>query len=654
MRKVLFLLLFTIPLILNAQNVELNRVNAKEEFMWGVKFFNQGLYEKSVFSFEKSLSYDSTDNITHLWLGKAYYMKGALQAALKEWDIVKEAKESPLWLDNTIDIVNSEIGVINTLYTPGELVTHYKKEFIRPSSILPLEDGSSFVVSFLNNRISRVNINGAILETFNGGVEEFNRPYDIVKLDNNFIVSEFMGDRVSIVNDLGIKTGEYIPKDYKFAGPSYMAMDNWNYLYVSDWGNKRVVKFDKDGNHVLSIGGDYLKGPTGVAAFNSRVFVSDQLAGVVLEFDISGNFKSILIDGLDSPEGLSIVDGNSLYIADGNILKEYLFSTKEVKLISDLEGKGNRITKAVKDINGNILVSDFNLNSYYSLTDLNTLYSGLFVTIDRINSINYPQIQVELNVMDRLGNPVVGLDNTNFLVSEGSRVLPQRDVTYRGSDNKDVSLSIILDFDKDLDNFFTGYYDTIETIINDSNFEDDINLIKAGELPTLLSDGGEILNTLSKSANDFSGDRCSIDLALKLASSTLMKSSKRREIILITDDKIKNSDFNKYSLDEISSSLKNNRISLTVLYLTRDSNDELDFIIEKSGGTSRYLFSGKGAKGLFDTYRKKLSGYYIITYDSLSDAIPGETFIPVEAEVNYIRKSGRSESGYFSPLKITK
>lgn len=656
MKRALLLILFiviTIPLI--SQNVELNRVNAKEEFMWGVKFFNQGLFEKAVFSFEKSLSYDSKDFDTHLWLGKAYYMKGDTQAALKEWDLLKQSDLSPLWLDNMIDVVNADIGVVNKLYIPGEWITHYKKEISRPISILPLTDGTVLIVSFLSNRITRVNMNGAIIETFNGGVEEFNRPFDIIAFDNSYLVSEFMGDKLSIINDLGIKVGEMVPKDYSFSGPGFMTLDNRGYIYVTDWGNKRVVKFDQNGTHILSIEHEKIKAPSGIVSKEDSIYVSDQLNGYILEFDQSGNYKSILVDKLESPEGLSIIKDQSLLIADGKSVKEFLFSTNEIRVVSNLEGKGSRITKAVYDLNGNTLVSDFNLGSFYSLTDINSLHGGLFVTIDRINSVNYPDIQIEVNVKNRFGNPVVGLDNSNFLISEASRVLPKRDVVYRGNDNEDIFLSVILDFDSSLKDYYAGYYDILETIENERRSSDRINIIQASSVPVILNNGGNLLDSISSiNPGDFTLERGGIDQAIKLSSSTLIQTSKRREILLITDGNSKNSDFAKYSLDEISSSLRNNRTSLTVLYLTREKNEELEYIIEKSGGSSRFLFSDKGVKGVLDTYRKKLSGYYIVNYTSLSEKQPGEQFIPVEAEVNYIRKSGRSESGYFSPIKITK
>lgn len=654
MRKILSILLLLIFTSLNSQDVDLNKVKAGDEFMWGVKFYNQGLYEKSVFSFEKSLSYDSINMDTHLWLGRAYYMKGDVQAALKEWKIVQESGKSPLWLDSIIEIITSDIGVANRLYTPGEWVTHYNKELLRPSSIYPLGDGSIMVVSFLDNLISRLSVNGSYIENFNGGIDGLNRPFDIATVDDGYIVTEFMGDRVVKLSSIGFKESEFTTTDYPISGPGFIAKDNSGYIYVTDWGNKRVVKFSSDGKHILSINHSSLKGPTGVAVFENRVFVSDSLNRRVLEFDRSGNYIGVLLNNLDGPEGLTITGESTLLVADTYSLKEYNFSTGEVSTVTDLEGKASRITKGVRDANGNTIVSDFNLNKYYSLTDINSLYTGLYITIDRINTLNYPDIQLELNIRDRLGNPIVGLDNSNLLISEGGRVLPERNIIFKGNDNRDLSLSLILDFDHELEDYFTGYYDLVETILNDTQPGDDLTVIQGAELPIVLGDKSNILENLSEiTTSGFTNSRGGIDQAIKLSSSSLIQSGKRREILLVTNSNSSNNDFNKYSLDEIISSLKNSRVSLNILYLTRERNRELDYISQATGGKSSFLFVNQGAKGFIDDMRDKKNSYYLVAYKSLSDSGPGDSYISVEAEVNYIRKSGRSESGYYTPGKIT-
>lgn len=653
--KLILLLSIFIHIAITSQDVELRKVNAKDEFKWGVKFYNQGLYEKSVFSFERSLSFDSSDFNTHLWLGHAYYMKGDVEAALKEWSLIQSNGTSPVWLDSAIEIISAGRGVINKLYSPNEWVPLYSKDFKRPSSLLALENGSVAIVSFMSNKLSFINTNGAVIDNINGGIEPFNRPFDVIRDDKDgFIVSEFMGDKVSFVNSIGIKTKIADTEDNPLSGPQYLTKDNKGYFYVSDWGNKRVCKFDMEGNLILTISNSLLKGPSGVLALGDNIYVADQLNRTVLLFDSSGNYLETLIDeGLDGPEGLSPGQQGSILIADGTSLKEYRIQDKTVSLVSDLQGKGSRITKGVIDSNGNVLATDFNLNEFYALTDVSSLYGGLYININRINIMSFPKIQMDIQVFNRLGEPIIGLDNTNFLVSEGSRIVPSRNIIFKGNDNNAVSMGIIFDLDTSMQPYFESFYDVTKSVYSEREPGDRFTLVKAGGIPSIIATPQD--NPL-EAVSDFSTtdfeSREGLDLSLKLAASSLIPSRDRRELVLITSGEIKEEDFVKYSLDEIRNFLVNNRISLSVIYVGQKVNEELEYIVEETGGISKYLFKGAGSKGILSDCREKKSGFYVIEYDSLGNIDNGEIYTPVELEVNYIRKSGRSEIGYFVPVKV--
>lgn len=652
-KRVTLLFIIFISSFIYAQDVELNRINAKDEYKWGVRFFNQGLYEKSVFSFERSLSFDSLDLRTHLWLGNAYYMKGDVDAALEEWEILNDKDEAPLWLEKNMEIISAQRGVLNRIYSPEEWVTLYDKSIIRPSSILTMDDGRTAVVSFLGNTITVFNSNGARIATFNGGFEAFNRPFDIIEDGNGgYIVSEFMGDKISFINALGIKVKTVNPEESPLSGPGYLTKDDAGYFYVSDWGNRRVCKFDMEGKYILSISDSQLGRPSGIISIDNRLFVADAINNKLFEFDNSGNLIDIIInEGLNSPEGLSLKEPESIIIADGLDLKEFNISSRELSIISDLQGDASRVTKGSIDVNGNTLAVDFNLGKFYSLTDISSLYGGLYIVIDRVINTGFPNMQIELQVYNRLGFPVIGLDNSNFLISENSKIVPEKDVLFRGSDNRSVDMSLIVDMDSSMKGYLENFYDISKIIEEELESDDSISLVKAGALPEIV-DNGAILDHISDiSIEEFKG-RDGIDFSIKLAASSLLSSRKSRELILVTDGHSTDLDFKKYSLNEISDFLKNNRISLSILYVEERVNDELEYLVGESGGSTKYLFSGLGPKGILSGIRDKKSGFYVVEYDSLKHIDNGEVFTTVEVEVNFIRKSGRSESGFFVPVKV--
>ena len=61
---------------------------------------------------------------------------------------------------------------------------------------------------------------------------------------------------------------------------------------------------------------DGFMSPTHIINYNDQLLVSDKLAGQVISIDETGN-KSVIIDGLNSPEGIAIKD-NAIYVFEGD------------------------------------------------------------------------------------------------------------------------------------------------------------------------------------------------------------------------------------------------------------------------------------------------------------------------------------------------
>jgi hypothetical protein len=98
--------------------------------------------------------------------------------------------------------------------------------------------------------------------------------------------------------------------------------------------------------------------------------------------------------------------------------------------------------------------------------------------------------------------------------------------------------------------------------------------------------------------------------------------------------------------------MKNNGISFYPVYLdAQKRNDELDFIARETGGTSQYLFQPRGILPLLEQVRSDVNGYYTVSYDSLAYTDFGRAYIPLSLEVNFIKKSGRDEMGFYAPLE---
>lgn len=129
--------------------------------------------------------------------------------------------------------------------------------------------------------------------------------------------------------------------------------------------------------------------PAGIAVVDGLVYVADAIKGAVYTFDTAGNFvQSLLPEGtLKQIESLREWNGN-LVASAGN--KAYLidiaFST-----VSELTSLGNvptKITAAVPDVNGSLLLIDHKNQTVEITSRINELAGGLFVLIKKFIRIN--------------------------------------------------------------------------------------------------------------------------------------------------------------------------------------------------------------------------------------------------------------------------
>ena len=116
----------------------------------------------------------------------------------------------------------------------------------------------------------------------------------------------------------------------QFRYPYGLAFDTDNYLYVSDYHNGRVQRFDVSGGYVCEYGkqgkgdGD-LDSPLGVVIHSNKVFIADTRNRRISVFQLNGQFCSIIgLGHLNSPHGVTVTTNNQLLVADN--MKNCIFS----------------------------------------------------------------------------------------------------------------------------------------------------------------------------------------------------------------------------------------------------------------------------------------------------------------------------------------
>lgn len=647
---------------------------AEQEFRRGVQAYYRGSYNDAILEFEKALSYLPSENIILEWLGKAYYRSGLEGTALAQWQLASDNGWGGLLLLNKIEIVrerrisdnsyDSPIKYTESGSYPGRSTDGKTLVFSQPTSILPNSDGTMWIAAYGSNEIFRMDINGFIIDRSFGSLSGFDRPMDIVRVsDGNLLVSEFAGDRLSLLGPGGRYIKSFGSKGIgigNLAGPQYIALDSLGNIYVSDFGNARIDVFDKDGNALFFFGEKTdsfvgLRAPTGVAVSGNNVYVADCVTGAVYHFDTSGNYLGLLC--LDNtfvhPEAMKPW-GKYLILCDNN--KIYSVDTDDGSVFENVS-TGNapsRVTCAVPDVNGNILAADFTSNEVYVMSKLSELVGGLFVQIESVNADNFPKITIEVKVENRHRQAVVGLKEKNFVVTEDRNSVQNYKFEGAAAANDFADITIVVD--RSLES--ASHEESIETAVREIAASMDgkgtLRIVSAGAVPVQEYEGspaGALNFSLQAVKNPLSA-YCSVDMAIRLAANALVAGQKKRAVVLVGTGNSPEGSFERYGLTDLTAYLNNNSIILSSILVTQNAaSREISYLCDHTDGNEYYVYRSQGLGSVVQDIIDFPSGLYVLSFDSSQQTLFGEKYLPVEVEVYLLNRSGRDNTGYFAPLE---
>ncbi|MDR2516437.1 MAG: NHL repeat-containing protein [Spirochaetaceae bacterium] len=661
-----------------------NALYAREEFRLGVQSFNRYAFNEAILSFERALSYRPGEALILEWLGRAYYRSGLEEIAIRQWQTAAEAygAGAPLSLilsGKAETVRNRRNAALRTdaavrYVEAGSFPGRYDgiTAFRQPSAVLPLEDGSAWVVAYGSNEIVQIDVNGIIRQRRRGPLNGFDRPYDLARGgDGRLFLSEYRGGRISVLSPAGewlAYIGSRGIAPGQLMGPQNIALDEADYLYVVDYGNRRIAKFDPGGAFITSFGGREAGGfagllsPTGIAAREGRVFVAD--GGKIYAFDPDGLYLGEVIGaGLLRPEGLRFFPGGGLITTDGNRL---LLVDVNTALITELGVAGNsrgRVLSAGLDRNGNILAVNFNTDEVLVMTPVDSLASGLFVQIDRVIADNFPLVTVEVQVQDRNRRPVVGLERRNFLLSEEGQAAAEQNFLYAGYRSAETDVAVLFERSPASRPFGDDMVQALRDISAASSRV--VSVVSASETPfrdwsAAASSAPPIRADLEKAARGGAESytaRWRFDLALRLAATDLLPGAKKRAVVYVGTGRTGELAWDRYAMSELAAYLANNGIVFYAVLLG-DSNHqdgsrqyEIDYLCRETGGSVMRLYRPEGIAPVLEALRVTPSGSYILNYRSLLPADFGRAYLPIEAEVYLLTRSGRDRTGYFPPLE---
>jgi uncharacterized repeat protein (TIGR01451 family) len=166
-----------------------------------------------------------------------------------------------------------------------------------------------------------------------------------------------VGNQTLTINNLsaGGVNEAAAPPDPAFDMPFGVAVDGSGNIYVADYGNGTVYRFDAEGNQTLTIDNGSLVEPpdpafvtpAGVAADErGNIFVADDASHTVYGFDADGN-QTLTITGtapvdqaavispepdFQGPLGVAVDGAGNIYVADGGSRTVYRFAVDRVDL----------------------------------------------------------------------------------------------------------------------------------------------------------------------------------------------------------------------------------------------------------------------------------------------------------------------------------
>ena len=648
-----------------------DRDHGFEEFRRGVQAYYRGTFNEAILLFEKALTHIPGDPLILDWLGQAYYRSGIEGAALEQWSAASASGYGGQLLKNKIEVVKERrssqpdfaesVRYVETAVFESK---HGSEVFFKqPLSVAAMGDGSFWVVAYGSNELVHFDINGIILDRTSGPLQGFDRPFDILPLKNgNLLISEFAADRLSLLT----KDGKFIKSfgtkgrgDGQCIGPQFLAHDSYGNIFVTDFGNARVVVFSPDGEGLFTFGqrsGIFpgFTAPAGIAILDDLVYVADSVKGSIYVFDTAGNYIRTLL-----PDK-SVVQAESMRVWKNNLLvscanKVYLVDIGLASLytVASLGNAPARVTAAIPDANGSLLLADYKNGNIQVFSHINELAGGLFVRFDRVYADKFPTVTVDVRVENRMGQPLVGLTANNFFLTESNRQV--NDFTLKGAAylNTGCDIAVVIERSPQSEKELELVKTVVKEFAEAMQGKGKISVVSASQLPVLegkFSPEALLSQPLKLKAAWSPVWNC--DLALRLASGELINAAPKRAIVFLSFEDIGSDSFRQYSLNDLASYITNNGIRFYAVNLKpRTLPPELAYLCTKTGGMSTYIYAEQGLSPIIEDLIAKPVGSYQLSYTSTLPTDFGRAYLPVEVEVRLLTRSGRDETGYFAPLE---
>jgi len=230
--------------------------------------------------------------------------------------------------------------------------------FNRPVGVSVDANGNIYVIDTGNNLLQKFDETGRLLH-FIGGFgwdkEQFQIPVDLFVYNSlDIYVADFENGRIERYDkDLNYITSYYSNSNwesrYQFEFPQSVAMSLHGDFFIIDAQNNRITKYNTSFEPELTFG-DYdwgqgiLQEPSHLfVSKNDLIYVSDSRAGKILVYDYFGNYiQDFAAQYLSSPKGLCLDEQGHLFVADSKLHRVFVFDKNE-NLLCEFGSLGTKL-----------------------------------------------------------------------------------------------------------------------------------------------------------------------------------------------------------------------------------------------------------------------------------------------------------------------
>jgi DNA-binding beta-propeller fold protein YncE len=637
---------------------------AKKYYRQGTQYFNNMQYMAAAEFFRKAVKeypdyYTARDH-----LARSYKLAGFTEAAVKEWESLLEVAPDNVAIAAKIEHARFQDTALNRAAEGKDFVVSDtlrskagpRFHFKGPVDIAVDTEKCLYITSFADGSLVKLDANGK--GVFSIKTSLTGRLYGVDCRGGSLAVTDFRGDRVYLLDRKGKTTkrfGESGSGEGEFHGPEGVCFDTRGQIYVVDSGNSRVQKFDEGGSFILQFGkkGEYegeLSRPTDVAVYRDRVYVTDTGNRRIACFDDSGNFvENISLDDVESPRGITRYKDGFLVADEKAGLMLFDPAAKTASKLEAAAGAVSRPVAAVADRDGYLYCLDYNRESVVILSPLGKRYSNVSLEITSVDVASFPVVAFYVNVRNRDGSPLYGLDPDNFLITEDSAPITNLYTGYLKNLMPSVSIALCVDRSKPAESFGGDLPWVAEFILqkmrkNDSievlNFNDDIWKGNAFDWSRRRA-----LKALKE--KEYGAGR-NIGKALYTAISDLVPRLNRRGIVFVTDGGVDENSFTNYTPETVIQYAKSHYIPVYIVSF-REPHETLKSIAAETGGAVFRPGNLDGLRSIYAKIKGSEEYRYVLVYRTFKPSSFSGWWSDVKIEVSNKDQKGVEWGGYFVP-----